>query len=98
LALFLARLQEYCLGKLGKMDARIALRSFAEVQAHNAAGQCWLILDGAAFAPASLGSTIRCMLHACKCSTAHQKQQQQQEQHKPACSSAHNPVPVNCPE
>ena len=47
--------QEYCLGKLGKMDARIALRSFAEVRAHNAAGQCWLILDGEALPPPPRG-------------------------------------------
>ena len=31
---------------MGKMDSRIALRSFEEVRAHNAAGQCWLVLDG----------------------------------------------------
>lgn len=39
--------QDYGRGKLGEMDSRVALRSFEEVRAHNAAGQCWLVLDGA---------------------------------------------------
>lgn len=38
--------QDYCREKLGKLDSRIQLRSFKEVKAHNAAGQCWLTLDG----------------------------------------------------
>lgn len=40
-------LQDYCRAKLGRLDSRIQTRSFEEVKAHNAAGQCWLILDGA---------------------------------------------------
>ncbi|CAL5222768.1 g5180 [Coccomyxa viridis] len=39
-------LQDYCRAKLGKLDSAIKPRSFQEVQAHNAAGQCWLCLDG----------------------------------------------------
>ncbi|EIE25119.1 cytochrome b5 [Coccomyxa subellipsoidea C-169] len=45
-ALGLLSLQDYCRAKLGRLDSRIQLRSFEEVKAHNAAGQCWLILDG----------------------------------------------------
>ena len=39
-------MQDYCRAKLGKLDSTIRLRSFEEVKAHNAAGQCWLTLDG----------------------------------------------------
>ncbi|BDA41357.1 probable cytochrome b5 type B at C-terminar half [Coccomyxa sp. Obi] len=42
----LQSLQDYCRAKLGRLDSRIQMRSFEEVKAHNAAGQCWLILDG----------------------------------------------------
>ncbi|KAK9908984.1 hypothetical protein WJX75_005570 [Coccomyxa subellipsoidea] len=45
-ALGLQSLQGYCRAKLGRLDSRIQLRTFEEVEAHNAAGQCWLILDG----------------------------------------------------
>ena len=38
--------QDYCRAKLGKLDLAIHPRSFQEVKAHNAAGQCWLVLDG----------------------------------------------------
>ena len=38
--------QEHCRAKLGKLDLAIHPRSFQEVKAHNAAGQCWLVLDG----------------------------------------------------
>jgi hypothetical protein len=40
-------IQDYCRGKLGQLDSRIQMRSYEEIKAHNAAGQCWLILDGA---------------------------------------------------
>ncbi len=38
--------QDYCRAKLGKLDLAIHPRSFQEVKARNAAGQCWLTLDG----------------------------------------------------
>ena len=38
--------QDYCRAKLGKLDRAIQPRSFQEVKSHNAAGQCWLTLDG----------------------------------------------------
>ena len=39
-------MQDYCRAKLGKLDLAIHPRSFQEVKARNAAGQCWLTLDG----------------------------------------------------
>lgn len=42
----IAHVQDYCRAKLGKLDSAIQPRSFQEVKAHNAAGQCWLALDG----------------------------------------------------
>lgn len=39
--------QVECRAKLGLMESRLKLYSLEEVQAHNAAGDCWLILDGA---------------------------------------------------
>lgn len=42
----LQSLQDYCRAKLGRLDSRIQMRGLEEVKAHNAAGQCWLILDG----------------------------------------------------
>lgn len=38
--------QEVCEAKLGQSRERLRLYSFEEVQAANAAGNCWLILDG----------------------------------------------------
>ncbi len=52
-------LQDYCRAKLGRLDSRIQLRSFEEVKAHNAAGQCWLILDGRALKSFSVNSSLQ---------------------------------------
>ena len=42
-----ACLQEVCEAKLGRSRDRLREYSFEEVQAANAAGNCWLILSGA---------------------------------------------------
>jgi len=38
--------QDHCNGKLVDMDSRLRVYSFEEVKTKNAAGFCWLILDG----------------------------------------------------
>jgi Cytochrome b5-like Heme/Steroid binding domain len=41
--------QDHCRSVLGALESRVhrqTLFSFEEVQRHNAAGHCWLILDG----------------------------------------------------
>ncbi|KAL4437011.1 hypothetical protein ABPG75_004150 [Micractinium tetrahymenae] len=45
-ALGLRPLEEYCRGRLGESQSRLRCYSFEEVRALNAAGGCWLILDG----------------------------------------------------
>lgn len=36
----------FCEDKLGRLESRIAVRSWAEVTAANARGACWLVIDG----------------------------------------------------
>jgi len=42
----LRSLEDHCNGKLVDMDSRLRVYSFEEVKTKNAAGFCWLILDG----------------------------------------------------
>lgn len=39
-------LQDWCEHRLGNRAASLACYSFADVQRANAAGKCWLLLDG----------------------------------------------------
>ena len=46
-ALTLKRVQDDMRAKLGHLESRVRVHSLAEVLERNAAGACWLILDGA---------------------------------------------------
>lgn len=39
-------MQNTCREKLGRLESRLRIYSFEEVQAQNGRGECWLILDG----------------------------------------------------
>eukprot|EP00884_Botryococcus_braunii_P006095 jgi/Botrbrau1/15487/Bobra.43_2s0107.2 len=44
--LALRSLQDDCQNRLGELESRVRVYSFDEVKQKNAAGECWLILDG----------------------------------------------------
>lgn len=75
-------LQEYCRERLGESQSRLRCYSFDEVRALNAAGGCWLILDGMVLDVSVVGrqggrGALHCGIHllcfcrlSIECSTA----------------------------
>lgn len=69
--LALCALQEVCETKLGQSRSRLQLYSFEEVQAANAAHNCWLILDGKPHTRTSRHSKTLACLALCPPTDAH---------------------------